>query len=116
MIVFGAKGHAAAALMPEAIYEAILVAVRQFSNVYGQRVGLVFKITSGPHRDTELMEAAALKASPRGKLAELLRGMGGGDGSLATAQKLIGQRCRISVRHEADRAGRRYAAIAQTFR
>ena len=102
-------------LVPEAVYEADLVDVRRFSNVFGERVGLVFKITSGRYLGIELMEAAALKASPRGKLAELLRGMGGADGSLLTAYELVGQHCRIAVRHEASKAGKTYAAIAQTF-
>jgi hypothetical protein len=104
------------ALVPEGIHEAELVDVRRFSNVFGERVGLVFKIASGSHLGIELMEAAALKASPRGKLAELLRGMGGADGSLLTAHELVGRRCRIAVRHEATKAGKSYAAIAQTFR
>ena len=103
-------------LVPEAVYEADLVEVRRFSNVFGERVGLVFKIASGPHRGIDLMEAATLKASPRGKLAELLRGMGGADGSLLTAHSVVGRRCRIAVRHEATKAGKTYAAIAQTFR
>ena len=103
-------------LVPEAVYEADLVDVRRFSNVFGERVGLVFKIANGPHLGIELMEAAALKASPRGKLAELLRGMGGADGSLLTAHELVGRRCRIAVRHEASKAGKTYAAIAQTFK
>ena len=102
-------------LVPEAVYEADLVDVRRFSNVFGERVGLVFKITSGRYLGIELMEAAALKTSPRGKLAELLRGMGGADGSLLTAHALVGRRCRIAVRHEATKAGKTYAAIAQTF-
>lgn len=104
------------ALVLEGIYEADLVEVRRFSNVFGERVGLVFKIASGPHLGIELMEAAALKASPRGKLAELLRGMGGANGSLLTAHELVGRRCRIAVRHEATKGGKLYAAITQTFR
>lgn len=102
-------------LVPEAIYEADLVDVRRFSNVFGERVGLVFKIASGPHLGIELMEAAALKASPRGKLADLLRGMGGADGSLLTAHELVGRRCRIVVRHEVTKAGKAYEAITHTF-
>jgi hypothetical protein len=70
--------------------EADLVDVRRFSNVFGERVRLVFKIASGPHLGIELMEAAALKAVPRGKLTELLRGTGGADGSLPTAHDLVG--------------------------
>lgn len=103
-------------LVPEGIHDAELVEVRRFSNAFGERVGLVFRITGGPHQGVELMEAAALKASPRGKLSEMLRGMGGVDGSLLTAHELIGQRCRIAVRHESTKAGAVYAAIAQTFK
>lgn len=103
------------ALVPEGIHEAELVDVRRFSNVFGERVGLVFRIASGPHLGIELMEAAALKASPRGKLAALLRGMGGADGSLLTAHELVGRRGRIAVRHEISKAGKAYAAVTHTF-
>lgn len=103
-------------LVPEAVYEADLVDVRQFANVFGERVGLVFKIASGAHQGVELMEAAALKASPRGKLAELLRGMGGADGTLQAAHGLVGRRCLIVVRHESTRSGKPYAAITQTIK
>ena len=109
-------GKAEPGLIPEGWHLAELIDVRRFANVFGERVGLVFKIASGPHLGIELMEAAALKASPRGNLAELLRGMGGADGSLLTAHELVGRRCRIAVRHEATKAGKTYAAIAQTFK
>jgi len=102
-------------LVPEGIHEAELVDVRRFTNVFGERVGLVFRIVTGLHLGAELMESAALKASPRGKLAELLHGMGGADGSLLTAHELVGRRCRIAVRHEVTKAGKPYAAIVQTF-
>lgn len=103
-------------LVPEGIHEAELVDVRRFANAFGERVGLVFRIAAGAHAGAELMESAALKASPRGKLAELLHGLGGADGELLTAHELVGRRCRIAVRHEATKAGTPYAAIAQTFR
>ena len=103
-------------LVPEAVYEADLVDVRRFSNVFGERVGLVFKIASGPYLGVELMEAAALKESPRGKLAELLRGMGGTGGSPSAAREIVGRRCRIAVRHEITKTNKTYAAIVQTFR
>jgi hypothetical protein len=103
-------------LVPEGIHEAKLAGVRRFTNAFGDRVGLVFEITTGPHQGIELMEAAALKASPRGKLAELLRGMGGADGSLLKAHELVGKPCRIAVRHEATKAGAPYAAVARTFK
>ena len=111
-VLYAAKG---AELVPEGLYESALIDVRPFNNAHGQRVGLVFEITAGLHRGIELMESAALNGSPRGKLAELIRGMGGADGSLETARELIGRRCRIAVRHESNRAGKTYAAIAQTF-
>lgn len=104
------------ALVPEGVHEAELAEVRRFNNVFGERVGLVFRLVAGPHRGVELMEAAALKASPRGKLAELLRGMGGADGSLLTAHELVGRHCRIAVRHESTRDGKTYAAVTATFR
>ena len=103
-------------LVPEGVYEAALVEIRRFTNAFGERAGLVFEIERGPHAGTVLMESAALKDSPRGKLAALLRGIGGADASLLTAHELVGQRCRIVVRHEATKAGKDYAAIVQTLR
>jgi hypothetical protein len=64
-------------LVPEGVYEAELVGVKDFSNAFGHRVGLVFRITTGQHEGVELMESAAVSTSPRGKLVELMRGMGG---------------------------------------
>ena len=63
-------------LVPEGVYEAELVGVKDFSNAFGQRVGLVFRITTGQHEGVELMESAAVSTSPRGKLVELMRGDG----------------------------------------
>lgn len=100
-------------LVPEGIYEAELVEVKDFSNAFGQRVGLVFKISSGQHEGVELMESATASASPRGKLAELMRGMGQSAGNPV---ELVGQHCRIAVKHESNKVGKRYAAISQTFR
>lgn len=108
-------GSEADELVPEGLHVATLVDVQPFANIHGQRLGLVFKLTAGPHRGIELMESAALTGSPRGKLAELIRGMGGTDYSLQAARELIGRRCRIAVRHEMNRIGKTYAAIAQTF-
>ena len=102
-------------LVPEGLYEAALSDVRRFSNAFGERAGLVFEIVAGPHAGTALMESAALKDSPRGKLAALLRGLGGADASLLTVYELIGRRCRIAVRHEVTKNGKPYAAIVQTF-
>ena len=100
-------------LVPEGVYEAELVEVKDFSNAFGQRVGLVFKISSGQHEGVELMESATASASPRGKLAELMRGMGQSAGNPV---ELVGQHCRIAVKHESNKVGKRYAAISQTFR
>ena len=103
-------------LVAEGVYESVLVDVRRFTNAFGERVGLVFAIEGGPHHGIELMESAALKGSSRGKLAELLRGIGGAEGSLLAAHELVGQRCRITVRHESTKSGKPYAAIRETFR
>ena len=102
-------------LIPEGVYEAKLVDVRHFANAFGDRAGLVFEIADGSHKGITLMESAALKDSPLGKFALLLRGLGGVDGSMQAAQALIGQRCRIAVRHGATKAGKPYGAIVQTF-
>lgn len=101
-------------LVAEGLHLAELIDVRRFGNVFGERVGLVFRITTGRHAGAEIMESAALSSSPRGKLAELLRGLGGADGSLLTAHDLVGRQCLIDVRHEQGRTGKVYAAIVGT--
>ena len=111
-VLYGSRD---AELVPEGLYEAALIDVRPFANPHGQRLGLVFEITAGLYRGLELMESAALTGSPRGKLADMIRGLGGTDGTLEAARELIGRRCRIAVRHETNRTGKTYAAIAQTF-
>jgi len=106
---------AAPVLIPEGLHLAELIDVRRFANAFGERVGLVFRVSTGRHAGQEIMEAAASSSSPRGKLAELLRGLGGGaDPSLLTATDLVGHQCRIAVRHEQGRTGRVYAAITHT--
>ena len=101
-------------LVAEGLHLAELIDVRRFGNVFGERVGLVFRIATGRHAGAEIMESAALSSSPRGKLAELLRGLGGADGSLLTVHDLVGRQCLIDVRHERGRTGRVYAAIVGT--
>jgi len=97
-------------LIPEGIHEAELVKVEVFVNAFGERVGLVFLLDDG----AELMQSAA-PGSPRGKLAELLRGLGGIDGTLATARALVGRRCRAAVRHSTNKAGKTYSEIEKTY-
>lgn len=107
-------GKAEASLVPEGWHLAELIDVRRFVNIFGERAGLVFGISIGSHAGHEIMESAALSSSPRGKLAELLRGLGGMDGSLLTAHNLVGRQCLIDVRQEQGRTGKVYAAIVAT--
>lgn len=100
--------------VPEGLHSARLVQVRQLSSVSGARVGLVFRIEGGPCDGLEIMDAAAPKPAPRGKIADLLRGLGGGS-TLEDAKAKIGGLCRILVRHESDRTGKKYSAIAYTM-
>ena len=102
-----------AALVPEGAYGAELIDVRRFTNSFGDRVGLVFKIDKGAHAGAIIMETAAFKDSQRGKLAELLRGLGGAP--WMAGRDVIGRYCTIVVRHEATKAGKPYAAISQTI-
>ena len=94
----------------EGIHEAELVGVEVFANTFGERVGLVFRLDDG----TKLMQSAA-PGSPRGKLAELLHGLGCTEGTLAAAQAAIGGRCRVAVRHGVAKSGKRYAGIEKTY-
>ena len=102
-------------LVSEGIHDAELIDVRPFESTFGARVGLVFRLVGGDHNGIELMQSAAATSSPKGKLADLLHGLGGNNGTLDTARALIGKRCRVAVRHDESKAGVRYARIVQTF-
>lgn len=108
-------GHGKPKLLPEGVYSAVLVDARRLTNPFGERMGLIFKIVEGAYQGMELMETAALKDSPRGKLTELLRGIGCAEGPALSAHELIGRHCSIAVRHETNKTGNTYAAILQTF-
>ena len=98
------------ALPAEGIHEAELVGVEVFANTFGERVGLVFRLGDG----TELMQSAA-PGSPRGKLAELLRGLGGTEGTLDAARAAIGRHCLVAIRHGVAKSGKTYAGIEKTY-
>ena len=103
-------------LVSEGIHDAELIDVRPFESTFGARVGLVFRLVGGDHNGIELMQSAAATSSPKGKLADLLHGLGGNDGMLDTARALVGKRCRVAVRNATSRAGRSYSAITSTCR
>lgn len=104
-------------LIPAGVYPARLADVTPVAtNPFGQqRIGLVFEIMEGQQAGTRLTETAAL--SQRGKLGELLAGMGELVGaSEASIRRLIGHPCRIMVKHGTTRAGTSYASVAATLR
>jgi hypothetical protein len=106
---------AGAVLVPEGVYEAVLVDVQPFDGAHGRRIGLVYETTDGELAGVRLMESAAI--SGRGKLADLVAGMGEMRGlSEEGLRGLVGTRCRIRVTHGRTRAGTLYAGIAQTLR
>lgn len=106
---------AGAVLVPVGVYEARLVDVQPFDGAHGRRVGLVYEIVDGELAGVRLMESATI--SGRGKLAEMVAGMGEIVGlSEDGLRGLVGTRCRIRVTHGRTRAGTMYASIVQTLR
>ena len=100
--------------VPEGVYRAELVRVEAFANAHGPRVGLVFRLLDGGCQGEELMQSAA-PGSPSGKLAELLRGLGGSEGTLEAARAAVGRRCQVAIRHGTTKAGKAYASVSQTL-
>jgi hypothetical protein len=106
---------AGAVLVPEGVYEAVLADVQPFDGAHGRRIGLVYEITDGELAGVRLMESAAI--SGRGKLADLVAGMGEIVGlSEDGLRGLVGTRCRVRAVHGRTRSGTLYAGIAQTLR
>jgi hypothetical protein len=101
--------------VPEGVYEARLVDVQPFDGTHGRRLGLVYEIADGAPAGVRLMESATI--SGRGKLADLVAGMGEMVGlSEDGLRGMVGTRCRVRVVHGQTRAGTLYASIVQTFR
>ena len=109
-------GMPEARLVSEGIHDAELVDVRRFTNAFGERMGLSFRILTGPFQGAEIMESAAISPAPRGKLALLLTGLTDSAAKVRDGRELLGRRCRIAVCHEATKTGKSYAAVSQTFR
>ncbi len=107
--------NAGPGLVPEGVHRADLVDAYEMATGFGPRVALVFRLLEGPCAGYDLMQSAAATRSRRGKLAELLHGFGGADGTLAAARLVIGTRGRIAVRHQTNQVGHTYAAVVQTF-
>lgn len=98
----------------EGIYRAKLAKVESLASAHGPRVGLVFQLLDGPNNGEEVMQSAAV-GSPTGKLAELLRALGGGGGTLEASRAATGKVCRVAIRHGANKSGKVFAAVASTF-
>lgn len=99
-------------LVPEGVYQAKLIEVREFTNAFSPRIGLVFVIIHGDYKGRELMESATAGKSHRGKLAELLRGFGQRDES---PSNLVGCQCQVVIKHKANQIGTKYAAVVHTI-
>ena len=104
-----------AVLIPTGVYPVILADVQSFDSSHGTRLALTFEVIEGAHAGERLTESATINA--RGKLAELVEGMGEMRGlSLESLRGLIGHRCRILVRHDQTKAGTPFARVAMTLR
>lgn len=106
-------------LVPDGAYPARLATVRQFGNAFGLRIGLDFELLDGELAGTVLTASAAPSASPKGKLADILRGLLGREpteAELLEPVRLTGSRCRVLVRTEANRSGKAYSNVAAVFR
>ena len=106
-------------LVPDGAYPARLVAVRQFGNAYGPRLGFEFELLDGDRAGDLVVASAAPTPSPKGRLAELLRGLLGREPSeheLADPAQTAGMRCRVLIRTESNKSGRTYSNVAAVFR
>lgn len=99
-------------LVPEGLHEAELVNVRRFENAFGKRVAFVFRIEDGEHAGAEITDTVAYKPGPKGKLAELMRGVC--RVLPDDLEDLAGVRCRVLVRHDVTKSGKVYESIAMT--
>ena len=100
-------------MVAEGVYPAQLVQVRHLVGQFGRRVGLVFRISDGDYQGVEILDTAVPKATPKGKLAEMLSGLC--KEIPDDLNELVGKACRIAVQHETSGRGKRYVAIARSY-
>lgn len=120
-MVLKPKSKDVAAVVPDGTYRATLSKVTQFDNAYGQRVGFEFTLQGKGVEGAKVMRSTTPNLSPKGKLADVLRGLLGRDltekelGGGIDVEKLIGTACNVLVLQAKGKTGATYSNVERIF-
>jgi hypothetical protein len=108
-------------LIPDGVYPAVLVAVHQFTNTYGPRLGFEFSLGGGAAGQL-IMRSTTPRLSPKSKLAEIIHGLTGREIDATDLKRdldveiLVGTQCQVLIGQCQSRHGQKYSNILQVFK
>lgn len=105
-------------IVDDGVYPAQLTGVKEFSNVYGPRIGFEFTL-GGKALGNVIMRSTAPQLTPKSKLADLVQGLTGKPldamGSQVDLQSMVGTECQVLVRKSKGKNGKVYSNVEQVF-
>ena len=115
------KAAPAAAVIKDGTYRATVSNLKQFANVYGERVGFEFTIKGGQFDGEKVMRSTAPQLSKQSKLAEVIEGILGRELNAKELQggfdleELIDRECSILVLQSKSKTGAVYSNVERVF-
>ena len=115
------KAATPAAVIKDGTYRATVSNLKQFANVYGERVGFEFTIKGGQFDGEKVMRSTAPQLSKQSKLAEVIEGILGRELNAKELQggfdleELIDRECSILVLQSKSKTGAVYSNVERVF-
>ena len=115
------KAATPAAVIKDGTYRATVSNLKQFANVYGERVGFEFTIKGGRFDGDKVMRSTAPQLSKQSKLAEVIEGILGRELNAKELQggfdleELIDRECSILVLQSKSKTGAVYSNVERVF-
>ena len=115
------KAATPAATVKDGTYRATVSNLKQFANVYGERVGFEFTIKGGQFDGEKVMRSTAPQLSKQSKLAEVIEGILGRELNAKELQggfdleELIDRECSILVLQSKSKTGAVYSNVERVF-
>lgn len=111
-----------AAVVPNGTYDSELTAVKQFQNVYGDRIGFEFTLEGEDVAGLTVMRSTSHNLSKQSKLAELVKALLGRNLTETELSRgmdieaLVGTKCKVLVLQSTGKGGQVYSNVEQVFK
>ena len=115
------KAATPTASIKDGTYRATVSNLKQFANVYGERVGFEFTIKGGQFAGEKVMRSTAPQLTKQSKLAEVIEGILGRELNAKELQggfdleELIDMECSILVLQSKSKTGAVYSNVERVF-